>query len=91
MLWTSYIPIIVKYSIIIVILKPNKLKNKIQFYRPISLLPTHSKLFEKIIRLKIRLIHQTYNKIPYSQFMFRKNHCSIRQIHKQAEFMTYFI
>jgi len=56
MLRISYIPSIWKSSTIIVIPKPNKPKNEITSYRPISLLPTLAKLFEKIIRLKIRPI-----------------------------------
>lgn len=85
MLRISYIPSIWKLSTIIVIPKPNKPKNEITSYRPISLLPTLAKLFEKIIRLRIRPILQTFNIIPHSQFGFRTSHSTVHQIHRLTD------
>lgn len=85
MLRISYIPLIWKLSTIIVIPKPNKPKNVVTSYRPISLLPTLAKLFEKIIRLRIRPILQTFNIIPHSQFGFRTNHSTVHQIHRLTD------
>jgi hypothetical protein len=81
----SYIPLIWKLSTIIVIHKLNKPKNEITSYRPISLLPTLAKLFEKIIRLRIRPILQTFNIIPHSQFGFRMGHSTVHQIHRLTD------
>ncbi|VVC42095.1 Helitron helicase-like domain, partial [Cinara cedri] len=55
MLRLSYFPLLWKYSIIILILKPEKPPDSPTSYRPISLLPLLSKLFEKLL-LK-RIIH----------------------------------
>lgn len=53
MLRLSYIPLLRKYSIIILILKPKKPPDCPSSYRPISLLPTSSKLFEKLLLKRI--------------------------------------
>lgn len=70
----SYFPLIWKLSTIILTPKPNKTKNLVTSYRPISLLPTLAKLFEKLILKRIRPIIQSLNIIPDSQFTL--NHTS---------------
>jgi hypothetical protein len=59
MLRLSYFPLVWKFSRIILLHKPNKPKNEVSSYRPISLLPVLGKLFEKILHQRIRLITQT--------------------------------
>jgi hypothetical protein len=49
MLRLSYFPVLWKFSVIIMILKLKKLPDSPKSYRPISLLPLFSKIFEKII------------------------------------------
>lgn len=61
----SHFRLIWKFSTVIVIPKSNKPKNEITSYRPISLLPNLAKLFEKIMRIRIRPKLQSYNLIPY--------------------------
>jgi len=53
MLRLSYFPILWKYSSIILILKPKKPPDLPSSYRPISLLPILSKVFEKILIKRI--------------------------------------
>ncbi|KAL4131520.1 hypothetical protein QTP88_008815 [Uroleucon formosanum] len=53
MLRLSYFPSTWKHSVIIMISKPNKSKHLTSSYRPISLLPTFAKLFEKLILHRI--------------------------------------
>jgi len=60
MLRLSYFPLIWNLSIVILTPKPNKPKILATSYRPISLLPTLAKLFEKIILKRIRPIMQTH-------------------------------
>ena len=46
-------------------------------YRPISLLPVISKLFEKLLIKRINPIIETRNLIPAHQFGFREKHGTI--------------
>lgn len=85
MLRLSYFPLIWKLSTVILIPKPNKPKTLATSYRPISLLPTLAKLFEKIILKRIRPIMQTHKIIPNSQFGFRAKHSSVHQIHRLTD------
>ena len=81
MLRLSYFPMLWKFSTIILILKPKKPPDCPTSYRPISLLPILSKVFEKIL-LKIILNIIAESKIlPDSQFGFRTKHSTIHQIH----------
>ncbi|KAL4126953.1 hypothetical protein QTP88_011151 [Uroleucon formosanum] len=82
MLRLSYFPPTWKYSIIIMISKPNKPKHLTSSYRPISLLPTFAKLFEKLILHRISLLVDQHNILPKSQFGFRRKHNTIHQIHR---------
>jgi hypothetical protein len=69
----GYFPAQWKVAQIILILKPGK-PNVVTFYRPISLLPIVSKVFEKLF-LK-RLLPMVKNKrlIPNHQFGFGQRH-----------------
>jgi len=82
MLRLSYIPPIWKFSTIILIAKPEKPKHLVTSYRPISLLPTLGKLFEKLLLKRITPIIKEKNIIPNSQFGFRSYHSTIHQIHR---------
>jgi len=85
MLRISYFPLTWKFSKIILIQKPPKPKHLASSYRPISLLPTLAKIFEKILLKRIRPIISSHNIIPHSQFGFRKNHSTIQQIHRLTD------
>ena len=82
MLRLSYFSPTWKYSIIIMISKPNKSKHLASSYRPISLLSTFAKLFEKLILHRITPINDQHNILPKSQFGFRHKHNTIHQIHR---------
>ncbi|KAF0756919.1 Uncharacterized protein FWK35_00014605 [Aphis craccivora] len=71
-----------KYSVIIMIAKPNKPKHLVSSFRPISLLPTFAKLFEKLIQHRITPIIDQHNILPKSQFGFRRKYNTIHQIHR---------
>lgn len=74
----SYVPKCFKIAQVIMINKPNKPPEKVTSYRPISLLPTISKLFEKLLLKRLKPLVN----IPDFQFGFRNNHSTIEQIHR---------
>ena len=51
-------------------------------YRPISLLATLSKLFERIITNRLLPLLEDLKTLPDHQFGFRKQHSTIEQIHR---------
>lgn len=69
-----YIPKLWQIAKVIIILKPGKPSNKIKSYRPISLLPIVSKVFEKLI-LKPLIVDEEI--IPVHPFGFRDEHSTI--------------
>ena len=70
---TGYFPGQWKVSQIVTILKPGKPAEDVKSYRPISLLPILSKVFEKLFITRIQPILQSTQIIPDHQFGFRKN------------------
>lgn len=74
----KYIPKCFKIAQVIMLLKPDKPSEKVTSYRPISLLPTISKIFEKLLIERLKPLV----KIPDFQFGFRNNHSTIEQIHR---------
>lgn len=64
--------------------KPGKPMQVVWSYRPISLLPVMSKLFEKILLKTIKPIIQEKNIIPSHQFGFRNQPSTINQIHRMT-------
>ncbi len=71
-----------KISQIIMIPKPGKEETQASSYRPISLLPTISKLFEKMLLKKLQPILENRNLLPDHQFGFREQHSTIEQVHR---------
>lgn len=62
--------------------KKNKNANNPASYRPISLTPSLSKVYDSVINSKITEIGETNNILPDCQFGFRHNHSSTHAIHK---------
>ena len=69
-------------SEVLMIAKPGKPPHEASSYRPISLLPVISKLFEKLLIKRINPIIETRNLIPAHQFGFREKHGTIDQVHR---------
>lgn len=78
----EYFPLQWKVAEIVVVPKAGKPPNDVSSYRPISLLPTMSKLFEKIFLKRLMPIICCENLIPEHQFGFRKQHSTIQQVHR---------
>ena len=83
----KYIPSTWKVAEIIMIPKPGKPPIDVKSYRPISLLPIISKLFESIIQKRIQVYIDRFKVIPNHQFGFRKSHATIDQIHRITDFI----
>jgi hypothetical protein len=78
----NYIPNAWKTTEVIMIPKPGKNLSEVESYRPISLLPIMSKLFEKLILRHLKPIIAEKHLVPTQQFGFRKNHLTIDQVHR---------
>lgn len=71
-----------KIAKIVMIPKPGKSPNEVNSYRPISLLPIISKIFEKILLNKMKPLLEKAGAIPDHQFGFRQEHSTIEQVHR---------
>ena len=78
----EYYPETWKTSQITPIAKPGKPIQETSSYRPISLLPTLSKLFEKLLTNRLLPLLEDLKTLPDHQFGFRKQHSTIKQIHR---------
>lgn len=66
-----------KTARIILFLKPGKPPNEVSSYRPISPLPTLSKVFEKLLLKRMKVMINNEELIPQCQFGFRNKHSKI--------------
>ncbi|KAL0269181.1 UNVERIFIED_CONTAM: hypothetical protein PYX00_006993 [Menopon gallinae] len=69
-----------KIAEIIPIIKPNKDETKPDSYRPISLLPSISKVTEKVILNRLEKLDKKLRLTPDEQFGFRQNHSTTQQV-----------
>ncbi len=83
-----YVPSCWKKARMIVILKPGKPVEEPKSYRPISLLPVVSKIFEKAVRKRLEPYIIEENLIPDIQFGFREKHSTVEQIHRIVKVIT---
>ena len=81
----KYIPTQWKSAKVIMLLKPGKPPDDTKSYRPISLLPTISKLYEKLLLKRLCPIIDNLGIIPDHQFGFRAKHATIEQIHRVVQ------
>lgn len=78
----SHYPSQWKIAQIILIQKPDKPAEEVTSYRPISLLPIISKVFEKLLMKRLNTIIIKNKIIPDFQFGFRQKHATTEQIHR---------
>ncbi|CAH2100420.1 unnamed protein product [Euphydryas editha] len=71
-----------KVAQIIMLLKPNKQPEDPKSYRPISLLPIPSKIYESLISRRLTPLIEQCKLIPKHQFGFRRKHATIEQVHR---------
>jgi hypothetical protein len=77
----KHVPDAWKMAEVIMITKQGKLPNEVTSYRPVSLLPIISKLFEKLLMKRLKPLIESKNLIPSHQFGFRYMHAITDQIH----------
>jgi hypothetical protein len=82
MIRLNFWPIPLKTAEIILIIKPGKDLKELSSYRPISLLSTINKLFEKLILRRLNKDLQPDDWIPPHQFGFRNRHSTVQQTHR---------
>lgn len=83
----SYFPDIWKTAVIIPIHKANQDPAEAVNYRPISLLPSLSKIYEFILLNRLREFCNDKNIIIPEQFGFRKGHSTVHQLLRVIEFI----
>jgi hypothetical protein len=76
----GHVPLAWKSAIITMIPKPGKDLSDPSSFRPISLLSSLQKLFERIIATRLNDYLETYNLLSPSQSGFRKNLCTSDQL-----------
>ena len=74
----EYWPKSLKKAQIIMIPKPGKNPTDVTFYRPISLLPTITKILEKLILERINKESNPHDLTPNHQFGIRQAHSTIQ-------------
>lgn len=77
-----YVPRQWKVAEVILIPKPGKELHDKNSYRPISLLPIISKVFEKLLLKRLKPIIEERDLIPMHQFGFRNKYSTIDQVHR---------
>ncbi|KAL1123050.1 hypothetical protein AAG570_002138 [Ranatra chinensis] len=86
---TSYFPLLWKFAHIKMIPKPQKILIEPSSYRPISLLPLLSKLFEKLLLKRLFPILETQTVIPNHQFGFRHHHSTVQQCFRVTDQISF--
>ena len=84
-----YFPYAWKSAKVISILKPDKPLSNPGSHRPISLLSAVRKLLERVVAHRVHsFIHQNHI-LPPEQFGFRKQHSTVSQLTRIADFITH--
>lgn len=84
----EYFPTQWKVANIIVIHKPGKPNHQTSSYRPISLLPIVSKVFEKALLKRLKTVLEKDEIIPHHQFGFRPQHSTTEQVHRVVNIIS---
>jgi len=85
LLRVGHFPLNWKLATVILIKKPGKDKSNPDSYRPISLLTSLSKIFEKVIHTRLQNFLNSADVIPKFQFEFRSNHSTVQQLFRITE------
>lgn len=83
----GYFPVVWKKAQILMFRKPHKNNTDPANYRPISLLSSLSKLFERIINHRLQEEISLLKIIPNIQYGFRGGHSTVHQLARVAEYI----
>jgi hypothetical protein len=75
----EYFPAQWKVTQVILLLQPGEPPNELTTYRPISLLPFASEVFEKLLLRRLLPVVENNRLIHNHQFRFRQRHSTIEQ------------
>jgi len=78
-----------KFSVTILVPKPNKPSDISSSYRPISFLPFFGKILERLILKRILPFISSSSILPNTQFGLRTAHSSIYQLQKLVEAISF--
>lgn len=81
----AYFPVAWKIATLVLLLKGNKLLEQLSSYRPICLLNTVGKFFEKVIKRRLELHLSSTNGLIDNQYDFRRGKSTINAISKAME------
>jgi hypothetical protein len=84
----SYYPLLWKFAQIIMVPKAGKPIDDVTSYRPISLLPIPSQVFEKLLLKRLRKDLDLTALLPDYQFGFIAGHSTIHQSHRTVHEIT---
>jgi hypothetical protein len=84
----QYFPAAWKVADIVLIPKPGKDLTCPENHRPISLLPTLSKIFERVIKRRLQIMIDEADLIPEIQHGFRAGHSTNHQLLRVIEYIT---
>ncbi|KAL4141492.1 hypothetical protein QTP88_004122 [Uroleucon formosanum] len=85
----SYFPMPWKFSVTILVPKPNKPPDISTSFRPISLLPFFSKILERLILKRILPYISSSSILPNTQFGFRTAHSTIHQLRRLVDAISF--
>ncbi|KAG6459263.1 hypothetical protein O3G_MSEX011283 [Manduca sexta] len=74
-----------KEAVVIGIHKPGKPASSPTSYRPISLLSSLGKLYERIVHNRLKIVAHLHNLLPPEQFGFRSRHNCVHQVLRITE------
>ncbi|KAK7791576.1 hypothetical protein R5R35_002865 [Gryllus longicercus] len=84
----NYFPNAWKTAIVLPFRKPGKDPRRPEHYRPISLLPSISKIFERLLLKRLNKYLKDTDAIPDIQFGFRANHSCTHQLLRLTEYIA---
>jgi len=84
----GHFPAIWKRAKVIPVPKPNKPGTDPNSYRPISLLSTLGKLFERILAARLTSFVNQRHLLPHTQFGFRKKHSTVSQLARITDYIS---